>query len=130
MKHNAVLNLAVAAICLSGSLGAGVSTEPAKPVSEQKLKWWMPRHESVRSRAAKGGYPVVFIGDSITHRWEKAGKEVWEKEFAGMRVLDLGFGGDTTQNLIFCIRHGGMLDGYSARLGDARAVLRVLPQTA
>ena len=73
----------------------------------------MKREEAL---AAKGKtLDLVMIGDSITHRWEKAGKPVWDRAFADLHVLDLGFGGDTTQNLIFNIQRGGMLDGYTAR---------------
>jgi len=42
--------------------------------------WWMKRHAAKVAEAKAGGSPVVFIGDSITHRWE--GKDAWDRFFA------------------------------------------------
>ena len=113
---------AVLALGLSFVLFGGESTTPAKPSSEPKLKWWMPRHEHVRALAAKGGYPVVFIGDSITHRWEKSGKAVWDANFAtgDFRALNLGFSGDNTENVLWRIDNGE-LDGL-----DPKAVVLMI----
>ena len=107
---------------LSVGLFAGVSTTPAKPSAENKLKWWLPRHEHVKALAAKGGYPVVFIGDSITHRWEKPGKAVWDAHFAegDYRALNLGFSGDNTENVLWRIDNGE-LDGL-----DPKAVVLMI----
>ena len=55
-----------------------MSITPSLP-AEKTLKWWMPRFKSVKAKAAKGGYEVVFLGDSITHGWESRGKNVWAK---------------------------------------------------
>ena len=95
---------------------AGVSTAPEKPSSETKLKWWLPRHERIKALAAKGGYPVVFIGDSITHRWEKPGKDVWDAHFAtgDYRAINLGFSGDGTENVLWRIGNGE-LDGLDPK---------------
>ena len=113
---------ALLAFGLSVSLFAGVSTTPAKPSAETKLKWWLPRHEHLKALAAKGGYPVVFIGDSITHRWEKPGKDVWDVHFAtgDYRALNLGFSGDNTENVLWRI-DDGELDGL-----DPKAVVLMI----
>ena len=113
---------AALALGLSSTLFAGVSTTPAKPSAETKLKWWLPRHEHVKALAAKGGYPVVFIGDSITHRWEKPGKTVWDAHFAegDYRALNLGFSGDNTENVLWRIDNGE-LDGL-----DPKAVVLLI----
>ena len=107
---------AALAFGLSGIVLAGVSTVPEKPTAEKKLKWWMPRHERAKSLAAKGGYPVVFIGDSITHGWEKRGREIWEKNFSSgdYRALNLGFSGDNTENVLWRIDNGE-LDGLNPK---------------
>ena len=108
--------------CLSATSAAGVSTVPEMPSSEVKLKWWMPRHERVKALAAKGGYPVVFIGDSITHRWEKPGKAAWDANFGSgdYRALNLGFSGDSTENVLWRLDNGE-LDGL-----DPKAVVLMI----
>ena len=113
---------AALALGLSFTLFAGVSTAPAKPSSETKLKWWLPRHEHVKALAAKGGYPVVFIGDSITHHWEKPGRDVWDAHFAegDCQALNLGFSGDNTENVLWRLDNGE-LDGL-----DPKAVVLMI----
>lgn len=60
-------------------------------------------------------FDLVMIGDSITHNWEYPGKDVFEKRFAGYKVLNLGFSGDTVQNLIWDCSQGGILDSFACR---------------
>lgn len=76
--------------------------------------WWMKRHAAKVAEATTGGAPVVFIGDSITHRWE--GKDAWERFFVTgrYRAMNLGYGGDCTENLFWRIEHGE-LDGFEAK---------------
>ena len=68
------------------------------------------------SLADAGDYPVVFLGDSITHGWEGEGREVWQRRFLGYRVLDIGFSGDRVQNQLWNAAYGGLLDGYRTGL--------------
>ena len=108
----------VALLCMSVTLKAGeiISITPSLP-AEKTLKWWMPRFKSVKAKAAKGGYEVVFLGDSITHGWESRGKNVWAKYFADgpYKALNGGFSGDCTENLLWRLDNG-MLDGLSPKV--------------
>ena len=62
-------------------------------------------------------YDAIWIGDSITHFWEHKGKcEVFKEKFGRYRILNLGFGGDKTQNLLWNVKYGGFLDGVQTRL--------------
>ena len=80
-------------------------------------KWWMPRHEE-KIAARNASYDVVMIGDSITHFFEsKSGSNVWKRCFAdaGIKALNLGFGGDATENVLWRIDHGE-LDGLDPKV--------------
>ena len=44
---------------------------------------------------------IIFIGDSITARWLRAGKEIWDKTYAPRHALDFGISGDKTQNVLW-----------------------------
>ena len=61
-------------------------------------------------------YDLVFVGDSITHSWERAGGS---PVLADLRktysVLVLGYGGDQTQHVVWRMENGE-LDGYKAKL--------------
>ena len=95
-----------------------VSPKPLEQV--WSMDWWVPRHEQKLAeiaalRAANLQPDVVFVGDSITHNWEKDGKAAWAANYAKYHALDLGFGGDHTENVLWRLQHGE-LDGYKTRV--------------
>ena len=64
---------------------------------------------------------IVLIGDSITHFWggepranQANGRKAFASVFAPYRVLNLGFGWDRTQNVLWRLDHGE-LDGLHPR---------------
>ena len=79
--------------------------------------WWANRFLG-RSRlieAAKGRtVDIVLLGDSMIHFWEWKHPDSWAKFTEGRTVLNLGYGGDKTENIIWRIEHGE-LDGYMAK---------------
>ena len=84
------------------------------------MDWWIPRHEEKLARigelaAAHQPVDLVFIGDSITHNWEKDGKAVWARHYARYNALDLGFGGDHTENVLWRLEHGE-IDGIRPKV--------------
>ena len=59
---------------------------------------------------------LAFIGDSITRRWRGEGnKEVWNKYWGSYWAVNMGIGGDRTQNVLWRLKNG-QLDGYQARV--------------
>jgi lysophospholipase L1-like esterase len=84
---------------------------------------WYARHAKILSRQAAVNPEVVFIGDSITHFWagrDSVGEAAestphWHAAFGGLRVLNMGFGWDRTQNVLWRLDHGEM-DGLAPRL--------------
>jgi len=63
-------------------------------------KWWRERHQQkVKEAKAAKDVGILFLGDSITHSWEGAGKATWDKYYAPRNALNLGFSGDRTQHL-------------------------------
>ena len=81
----------------------------------KKGKGWMKRHESFNKRVKQGNVDLIFIGDSITHGWEGAGKEVWEKFYGKRNAVNLGIGGDRTQHVLWRLDNGNV-DGISPKL--------------
>jgi beta-glucosidase len=62
-------------------------------------------------------YDAIMIGDSITHGWEKSANiNVFNSKFKGYKIFNAGFGGDKTQNALWNIRYGGILEGVHTRL--------------
>ena len=87
--------------------------------SRRGLEWWGER--CARNRdfiAAHGGkIDFVFVGSSSTHFWETAGAKEWAALTNRYTILNAGYGGDTTHNLLWRFRYGGELDGYRAKAG-------------
>jgi beta-glucosidase len=77
---------------------------------------WLERHDE-KLAEIKGCKKVdlVFLGDSITHCWEQEGKGVWDQYYAKRNALNLGFGGDKTEQVIWRLQHGEG-EGYRAKL--------------
>jgi beta-glucosidase len=98
-------------------------TESVTPVAQVEWfaqEWWMPRHqqklEEKRKLLAAGTPPeIVFIGDSITNYWEGTGREVWQRHYAKYHALNLGFGGDQTEHVLWRLQHGE-IDGISPKV--------------
>ena len=66
---------------------------------------YVQRIQEKSAQAEKEGKDIKFVmvGDSITHFWEQAGKDVMDANFAQYHPLDLGFAGDRTQNCLYVI---------------------------
>lgn len=67
---------------------------------------WLKIHEahvkSVQSNA--GPVDVLLVGDSITIQWG----ESWKKHFRHWKAINIGIGGDKTQNVLWRLDHGGV----------------------
>ena len=68
-------------------------------------KWWFQRHGEHIDKMAKGKYDVLMVGDSITQNWETKGAKVWEKDIKPLNAINLGFGGDRTENVLWRLDH-------------------------
>jgi len=90
---------------------------PVSKLEEDSYDWW-ERHEQVLKIQKEIDPEVVLIGDSITHFWggepwsdNVHGERIaWNSVFAPYRVLNMGFGWDRTQNVLWRLDHG-QLDG-------------------
>lgn len=109
--HVALLALVALAGCASSppqpeSLSPlELATTPAPLEESWAVEWWIPRHNE-KLAARHPGIDLVMIGDSITHGWEDPGKAVWERHFEDIDVLNLGFSGDRTENVLWRLEHG------------------------
>ncbi|NDV92595.1 1,4-beta-D-glucan glucohydrolase [Alteromonas sp. 345S023] len=79
------------------------------------VDWWMPRHYEKLAQAKLGQAELLLIGDSITHNWEKAGKEIWQQYFDDIDTLNIGFSGDRTENVLWRLQHDEV-EGISPKL--------------
>ena len=88
------------------------------PEDRNAQGWWNKRHQEKVKQASSGKHDLIFIGDSITHGWENAGKATWETHFASRKALNLGFSGDRTEHVLWRLNNGEL-----RRQQDAKVVV-------
>ncbi|MYM82226.1 1,4-beta-D-glucan glucohydrolase [Duganella sp. FT50W] len=94
-----------------------VAVTPDKLNESWSINWWTKRHEDKLAEARQLGKnaQIVFIGDSITHAWEKEGLPVWRRVYQPLGALDQGFSGDRTENVLWRLLHGEV-DGLDPKV--------------
>jgi platelet-activating factor acetylhydrolase IB subunit beta/gamma len=67
---------------------------------------WLKLHEAhVKTvQANQGPIDVLLVGDSITIQWGGS----WKKHFPDLKAVNIGIGGDKTQNVLWRLDHGGV----------------------
>lgn len=128
MKRFLSLSLAASALLLSVGLllpvqaadsAAPASAAPAAkpaaevpytliPANKMDLAWWKARHEANCARIAQGNVDLLLVGDSITHGWDGAGKEIQEFFYGDRNCVNMGFGGDQTQHVLWRLENAPM----------------------
>jgi lysophospholipase L1-like esterase len=119
LSRRSLLTLAIAATLLPAYAFAQDKTNDAKPndaiVPAPKEGNWMTRHQSFNERVKQGHADLLFIGDSITQGWERAGKSAWDEFYAKRNAVNLGIGGDRTQHVLWRLDHGN-IEGITPKL--------------
>ena len=79
------------------------SVVPAPRIAE----WWFARQAEKIGLMSKGDIDLLMVGDSITHNFEneKVGLKVWDKYFVPLKAINLGFGGDRTEHVLWRLDH-------------------------
>jgi lysophospholipase L1-like esterase len=76
-------------------------------------------HDQLLDKAKKGHIDVYFMGDSIVRRWGATDYPDllanWKANFFGWNAANFGWGGDTTQNILWRLQHGE-LDGVHPKV--------------
>ncbi|MCP4133147.1 MAG: GDSL family lipase [bacterium] len=69
-------------------------------------EYWEDRFNLINERVRNGNVELVFLGDSITHGWEGAGKRVWKKYYGHRNAVNMGILSDKTENVLWRINNG------------------------
>lgn len=118
-----ILLLTAAQACIAQPAGAHEqdrATAPDQPVARTDRNSQIA-HAQLLEKARQGRIDVYFVGDSITRRWGasdeqyRAFLENWRQNFFGWNAADFGWGGDTTQNILWRLKNGE-LDNVNPKL--------------
>ncbi|MBO9730186.1 MAG: SGNH/GDSL hydrolase family protein [Chitinophaga sp.] len=97
--------------------GNTVTTTPVTQRRDAGIYDWETRHYEVLAYNKAHSPKVLFIGNSITNFWGGnpvssviRGSSSWDKYFAPKQTVNMGFGWDRVENVLWRMQHGE-LDG-------------------
>lgn len=106
------LKRGVIALALIPALWVGVAAADGRHTTTsvpRKEGWWVKRVRLLNDRVKQAKQPrLIFIGDSITKGWEDEGRQVWDKFYRPRQAINLGIGGDQTQQVLWRLRRGNL----------------------
>ncbi len=83
---------------------------------------WTARHREASALMRSRKPDIVMLGDSMTHFWggepvggRRTGVAEWERFFAGQSVVNLGYGWDRTENVLWRLANGEF-DGVAPKV--------------
>jgi lysophospholipase L1-like esterase len=112
----------------NGNIPVNTAIIPVPKLEEDSYNW-RDRHAQVLAIKDSINPEILLIGDSITHFWgglpqlkytngqlrQPNGPTSWNSLFGPYRVLNLGFGWDRTQNVLWRLDHSE-IDGLHPRV--------------
>src|SRR5438309_3506771 len=92
-----------------GESRGGMAAAADQPVARTDANSKLAHQQRVANRK-KSHIDVYFVGDSITRRWRATDYPKflanWNENFSGWNAANFGWGGDTTQNILWRLRNG------------------------
>lgn len=92
------------------------------PKLENDFYDWHQRHQEVVQAIKSNQVDLIFIGDSITHMFGglpksqiARGSNTWDKYYGHRNAINMGFGWDRTQNVIWRLENGE-LEGITPKV--------------
>jgi beta-glucosidase len=108
------INLFFAIVLLTGC--TGTTNTAVIPTDKIDVKWWKERHEEVMQQIREKDPQLILIGNSITHALDdESNIEFWEKYLDQYNTVNMGFGGDRTENVIWRLENGE-IDGINPKV--------------
>jgi lysophospholipase L1-like esterase len=104
---------------LNMPVGKITTTRPVSQRREPDIYEWKERHAAILKKLQTGNAERVIIGNSITHYWggepgREHGSRSWREEMEPAGFVNLGFGWDRVENVLWRVYHGE-LDRYRAK---------------
>lgn len=87
------------------------SPSPATQPQQREPDWCKAGCVYLNQKAKKGGFDVMFIGDSITWEWERnpaTGAPVWESEIKPLNAATFAMSGDRTEHVLWRLQNGNL----------------------
>lgn len=106
LKTSAMVLGILTSMSLTPALAQVPANKPLQRMDPNSVK----AHEQLVAKTKAGAIDVYFEGDSITRRWGAtdypAFLENFQKNFHGWNAANFGWGGDSTQNILWRLQNG------------------------
>lgn len=112
-----------------GGMKAATTAQPRQDPNAAKKGTWHKYYDAKRKQLAKqkNDIQIVFIGDSITHFWNRkpntgknpkayGGDATFKKYFGNYRLLNLGYSGDRTNHTLWIVNESEFLNNIKPQL--------------
>ena len=108
------MTLSVLVLALPVAAGSQTVRIPADQPSPRSDRNSQLAHEQLLAKRRQGRIDAYFLGDSITRRWGALDYPEllahWRQRFFGWNAANFGWGGDTTQNILWRLANGELDD--------------------
>ena len=118
-KHTNLTLFSAIAVALSSLSQSAIAEDagaahPSTNAQVRLASWWFTRHAEKIAEIEAANDPkkdkkieLLMVGDSITNNFDREGpgEPVWAKHFAPLNALNLGFGGDRTNHVLWRLDH-------------------------
>jgi len=101
--------------------GGTITTTAVTQRRDARIYDWETRHQEILEYNKTQAPEIILMGNSITHFWGGYptcpifnGKEAWKKYFEKQPIVNMGFGWDRIENVLWRVQHG-TLDGISPK---------------
>jgi len=106
-------------LILQHTNGNTTTTKAITQRRDARIYDWESRHQEILAFNKTHSPEIALVGNSITHFWGgnpsnpvNNGKEAWNKYFGNKSVVNMGFGWDRVENVLWRVHHG-TLDGIA-----------------
>jgi len=108
-------------LILQHTNGNTTTTKAITQRRDARIYDWESRHQEILDFNKTHSPEIALVGNSITHFWGgnpsnpiNNGKEAWNKYFGNKPVVNMGFGWDRVENVLWRVQHG-TLDGIDLK---------------
>lgn len=120
MRNTPVLH-SLAALLGVGLLLPSLRAEPGPGDADFASGKDTARHQQKVAAVRSGEYDLALVGDSITQCLESGGEwaplqAVWEKYYAPLKAINLGYSGYRTENILWNLQNGELDFGRSPKV--------------
>jgi beta-glucosidase len=99
---------ALALFVVGPASAANPASNPAAIPTPRLTLGWLMRFDSQNQLAQRPPVDLLYIGDSIVEHFENQGRDVWAHYYAPRHAINLGIGGDRTENVLWRLEHMGL----------------------